>query len=115
VPKDQATFTVTWCCAAHGPGPGIYQELQTVPKYHGEISVDPDSGAITRLVFVAELESGQPVSTADITIEYGPVEIAGKTYFAPPEVPLCWLQTPSSNTEKWRVAVRLTCTPPKKS
>ena len=83
VPKEQATFRVTWCCAAHGPGPGIYQELQIVPKYHGEISVDPDSGAITRLVIMAELESGQPVSTADITIEYGPVEIAGKTYFCP--------------------------------
>jgi VWFA-related protein len=56
------------------------QKLQTVPKYHGQISVDPESGAITRLLLIADLEPGQLVSTADLFVEYSPIEIGGRTY-----------------------------------
>lgn len=81
VPREHATFTVTWCCV--DAGPGIFRKLQIVPKYHGEISVDPESGAITRLVLMADLDPDQPVSTVDLFVEYGPVEIGGRTYVCP--------------------------------
>jgi VWFA-related protein len=58
-------------------------ELQQPTAYHGEISVDPATGAIMRLVMEADREPGSPRVRADIMVEYGPVEIGGKTYFCP--------------------------------
>jgi hypothetical protein len=81
VTRDQATYTVSWCC--EDAGPGIFRELQTVPSYHGEISVHPESGAITRLVLEADMDAGERVSTANAYVEYGPVEIGGKTLLGP--------------------------------
>jgi hypothetical protein len=81
VPKERATFTMKWCCARKGPG--IFEELQTVPKYHGELSVNPDSGVVTRMTLIADPDAAQPISSAKLFVEYGPVEIAGKTYTVP--------------------------------
>ncbi|MGA2219765.1 MAG: hypothetical protein ABSG51_16865 [Terracidiphilus sp.] len=53
------------------------------PPYHGEIEVDPADGTILRLSMVAELKPSDPVSEAGIIVEYGPVQIGGKTYFCP--------------------------------
>jgi hypothetical protein len=69
--------------------------LSRISAYHGEIAVDPDDGTIVRLTLLADLdqadmstllqesEEGTPLSMADIMVEYGPVEIGGKTYFCP--------------------------------
>jgi VWFA-related protein len=81
VPRKQATYTVRWCCI--DAGPGIYREIEMTPQYHGEISIDPASGAVMRVVLVAEPEPGQPVLTADAFVEYGPVEIGGRIYICP--------------------------------
>jgi VWFA-related protein len=81
VQREQATYTVTWCCV--DAGPGIFRELQTIPRYHGEISVHPESGVITRLVLEADMDPGRPVSIANAFVEYGPVEISGKTCVCP--------------------------------
>jgi hypothetical protein len=51
--------------------------------YHIEVAVDPDSGAILRLAFQFDLKSTTPLTSSDIMIEYGPVEIGGKTYDCP--------------------------------
>jgi hypothetical protein len=53
------------------------------PRYYGEIAIDPASGAILRLALQADLKSTTPVVRSDIMIEYGPVEIGGKTYICP--------------------------------
>lgn len=53
------------------------------PAYHGEIGVNPVDGSILRLTIVAELKPNDPVAEADILVEYGPVEIGGKTYICP--------------------------------
>jgi hypothetical protein len=66
--------------------PGIFPVLgETVrhPAYHGEIGVNPADGSILRLTMVAELKPDDPVTEADILVEYGPVEIGGKTYICP--------------------------------
>jgi hypothetical protein len=83
VPKDQATFTVTWCCSMQTPGLDTYREVQLIPAYHGEISVDPASGTVTRFTVMADLNPGGMVSAANVVVEYGPVEIAGKFYQCP--------------------------------
>ena len=83
VPKDKATFVVTWCCSFQTPGSDTQREVQLTSAYHGELSVDPESGTITRFTVVADLNSGGPISTAEVVVEYGPVEIGGRIYQCP--------------------------------
>jgi hypothetical protein len=51
--------------------------------YHGEITLDPSNGTILRLVLRADPEPSLPLLRADIVVEYGPVELGGKTYICP--------------------------------
>jgi hypothetical protein len=81
VAKEQATYTLRWCCV--DAGPGIFRNLQMVPQYHGEIAIQPASGAVTRIVLIAEPDPAQPVSIANAFVEYGPVAIGGRTYICP--------------------------------
>ena len=52
------------------------------PAYHGEIAADPATGAILRILVLADTASAD-VSETGIAVDYGPVEIAGKTYICP--------------------------------
>jgi hypothetical protein len=54
-----------------------------VAAYHGEISVNPEDGSVMRLTLMADLKSGDPVIKADLMVEYGLVELGGKTYICP--------------------------------
>lgn len=54
-----------------------------VSAYEGKIAVDPLKGTILRLVFRAHLEPPNPLLTADIMVEYRPVELGGKIYICP--------------------------------
>jgi hypothetical protein len=58
-------------------------ELQPRTAYHGEVTVDPAAGTILRLVMKADLDPGSSLLRADVMVEYGPVEIGGRTYFCP--------------------------------
>lgn len=51
--------------------------------YHGEIAIDPATGTILRLTAVAELGGSSPTTQGDVMVEYGPVEIGGKSYTCP--------------------------------
>jgi hypothetical protein len=57
--------------------------MVTSTAYHGEIAIDPGSGTILRLVLEADLSLGSTMERADIMVEYGSVEIGGKTYTCP--------------------------------
>jgi hypothetical protein len=59
------------------------EKARHLPAYHGEIAVNPTDGSIMRLTMVADLNSGDPVIKADLMVEYGPVELGGKTYICP--------------------------------
>jgi len=65
------------------PADRAAEKARHVPAYHGEIAVNPADGSIMRLTLVAELKSGDPVIKADLMVEYGPVELGGKTYICP--------------------------------
>jgi len=54
--------------------------LQAHPGYHGEIALDPATGAILRLTLIADLSQDDPMSAANLMLEYGPVELGGKSY-----------------------------------
>jgi hypothetical protein len=51
--------------------------------YEGEIAVDPSDGTIFRLMFKANLEPPNALLTGQIVVEYGPVELGGRTYVLP--------------------------------
>jgi len=80
IPAEKSRYQVGACCPPDGDGNISFEE--TV-GYHGEIAIDPASGAILRLEVVADLKSTTPLVRSDIMIEYGPVEIGGKTYICP--------------------------------
>jgi hypothetical protein len=74
VPQQASHYTVVF--------PGA-EKARHVPAYHGEIAVNPVDGSIIRLTMVADLKSSDPVIKADLMVEYGPVELGGKTYICP--------------------------------
>jgi VWFA-related protein len=80
VPWDQSDYDVTYCCLAEGNGTEIFHRRT---GYHGEMAIDPDSGAILRLVVQADLEPNQPLLRSNILVEYAPVPIGGNPYICP--------------------------------
>jgi VWFA-related protein len=62
---------------ADGVRTGIFQGAT---GYHGEITIDPGSGAVLRLTAEADLERHLPIDEFSILVEYGPVEIGGGTH-----------------------------------
>jgi hypothetical protein len=63
--------------------PEFWKDIQTPSAYHGELTIDPASGAILRVTIEAELTADDPVTRAALMVEYGPVEIGGKTFICP--------------------------------
>jgi hypothetical protein len=63
--------------------PAQSADARIVPAYHGEVAIDPTSGTIFRITLEAELNQSAPVTVANLMVEYGPVEIGGKTYACP--------------------------------
>lgn len=63
--------------------PGHAYPLQARPGYHGEITVDPSDGTILRLTLRADMTDDDPMSRADLMVEYGSVEIGKRSYICP--------------------------------
>ena len=80
VPVEKSRFQIKGCCLPDG---GEVKGFIKTTGYSGEIAIDPQSGAILRLVFRADLTAIPPLVRSDIMVEYGPVDIGGKTYICP--------------------------------
>ncbi|HSZ17408.1 MAG TPA: hypothetical protein VK764_09935 [Terracidiphilus sp.] len=80
VPRENSHYQVRFCCVPEGGSMTVYRQLSA---YHGEITVDPATGAILRLTIQANLKPAHPMQRADILVEYGPVTIGGRTYICP--------------------------------
>lgn len=80
VPKENSHYEIAVCCFPDEKGMSKFQRL---PGYHGEIAIDPATGAILRVTVVPDLQPAMPVTRFDIMVEYGPVEIGGITYICP--------------------------------
>jgi hypothetical protein len=98
VDKKKSHFGVSYCCfpktetEAVGMGPlqvGSIQSLTTwrpfkkVLGYHGEFFIDPNTGAVVRVITRAELSPSDFVSREDRRIDYGPVVVDGTEYLLP--------------------------------
>jgi VWFA-related protein len=80
VPTNRSHFSISNCCLADGDGTTAFQ-MQA--PYLGEIAIDPATSAIIRLSLVASLKPGLPLNQSNTMVEYGPVDIAGKSYIVP--------------------------------
>jgi VWFA-related protein len=85
VRAENPHYNVTYCCLVGG------RTFLTSPRYLGELTIDPVTGAILRLTMEASLgwihepnlSPVMPAKGAAAMIEYGPVEIGGKEYICP--------------------------------
>jgi VWFA-related protein len=80
VPQKRSLYSIWGCCLPGGEGTTGFQALA---GYHGEITLDPASGAIFRVAAQADLEGFPPINSSNIMITYGPVNIGGKTFIGP--------------------------------
>jgi VWFA-related protein len=81
VPSAKSHYRVNYCCVPGAePGSDPLSPFDRVVGYHGEIAIDPQQGSILRLTVEADLKPTDPVSRANIMVEYGPVEIGGQSY-----------------------------------
>ena len=80
VQSRTSRYNVWGCCLPEGDGTNGFD---LIAPYHGEVSIDPVSGAVVRLEAIADLGPFVPLLRSDIVVEYGPVEIGGKTYVCP--------------------------------
>jgi len=80
VPQDRSHYEVKYCCFTNT---NAWHTFETLPSYHGEIAIDPETGAILRLAIQTDIPIGHPIYRADVLVEYGPVEIGGQQYICP--------------------------------
>lgn len=65
-------------------GPTSFGSAESRPTaYHGELTIDPATGTILRLILEADPPFGSSIFQSNILVQYGPVDIGGKTYFCP--------------------------------
>ncbi len=82
VPLKRSLYRISGCCLPGGAGTTGFQILA---GYHGEITLDPASGAILRLEAEADIARLPPIDSSNIMITYGPVDIGGKSFHLPAE------------------------------
>jgi hypothetical protein len=80
VPQETPLFFAEFCCLAI--------DFDSIPfskpaPFHGEIAVDPSTGAILRLTIQADLEWRLPLNRSDVMVEYGPVLRGARTFVCP--------------------------------
>jgi hypothetical protein len=80
VPQETPRFFAEFCCLA--------KDFDSVPfkkaaPFHGEIAVDPSTGAILRLTTQADLEWRLPLERSDVMVEYRPVVRGTRTFICP--------------------------------
>jgi hypothetical protein len=84
VPSTNSVPELTYCCLPEGDGTTPYQNKADT---YGEFALNPDTGAMMRVVINADLNEERdpdvPLIRSQIMVEYGPEELGGKTYICP--------------------------------
>ena len=83
VPKDKSHYEMNYCCVPGGKNGDTLVPFHQVTGYFGEIALDPADGTVLRLTVETELGLESPLSRTATLVEYGPVELEGKTYICP--------------------------------
>jgi hypothetical protein len=70
-------------------GPGVVPSgvdadcYHGTPGYRGNLYLDPATGVVLRFTVESDLKPSDPIMRAAISVQYGPVEIGGKSYICP--------------------------------
>jgi hypothetical protein len=86
VAGDKSNYHVRFCCVVDGYASNGQPEMKVFDErvsYGGEIAFQPANGAVIRLTVQADMAPQGLVSGAGIAVEYGPVEIGGKSSVCP--------------------------------
>ena len=73
VPRERSHFAVEFAA----------DEQPEFPAFHGEIAVDPATGAVFRITILGNVQEQDFLHDASIVVEFAPTEIAGVTYICP--------------------------------
>jgi len=57
--------------------------IHETPAYRGSIWLDPATGTILRVTIIADTKDNPQFKRADTMVQYGPVQIADRTYICP--------------------------------
>ena len=76
VPKASSHYAVRFCCV----GTRAFQQFS---GYRGEITINPEDGTILSLTLLADFSQDDPITRADMMVEYSPVELGGRIYYCP--------------------------------
>jgi VWFA-related protein len=75
---------ISYCCLPEGNGTTPSTDR---PGTYGEFAVNPDTGAVMRIVIHADLDEERdpdvPLIRSQMMVEYGPEDLGGKTYICP--------------------------------
>jgi VWFA-related protein len=84
VPRSASHYEIVGMIA-HGPKwqPADTSTVRTAPAYRGSLWVDPETGAVLRLILeIGENEVGQFKRVA-VMVQYAPVQIGGRNFICP--------------------------------
>jgi len=82
VPATASHSETGGCCSPEGDG---RIGFAVVSAYHGEITLDPATGAVLRLLIDEDLDGFVPVDRGELVVTYGPVAIGDRTWICPLE------------------------------
>lgn len=80
VPVADSRYVVAVCCLPDGDGRRMFARRV---GYSGEIAIDPETGAILRVMISAEVAGIIPLDRSEIMVSYGLVSIGDRTYICP--------------------------------
>jgi VWFA-related protein len=88
VPIEKSHYSVGFCCESSGVATEAHESADwhsfaKFAAYHGQIAFDPASGAILRITLEADMPPNEEVSSNGMMVEYGAVDIGGKSYICP--------------------------------
>jgi len=103
VPQARSHYEVTYCCLAEGTGITVFRKLSA---YHGEIQIDPETGAIVRLTVQADIGPRQPIVRSDILVDYAPQTLGNVEYMCPSRSVTIWRGRRSEMVHEWNQSFR---------
>ena len=92
VEADKSSYIVRYCCVLKG---GRSSEFTSTPAYHGEIALEPATGAVLRIVLKTDLSPDVvDLRRADLAVDYKRIDIGGRSYILPTRSISLW-KTPT--------------------
>ena len=83
VPRPDSHYLVDFCCYEKSVDDPAPRRFTYRAGYHGELYLDPETGAVDRITLEAELTEDDPVMASGTVVQYGHVNIGRKDYVCP--------------------------------